>query len=82
MRKPILVYQICFNEQDITPGMFFLYDFKLAQKYAKAIMKKKKVYTWIKVQFDYYKPSRKIRKECNKWCKKLIKDWEATYNEE
>ena len=82
MSKPIKTYSIHisrYRTEDYKPFIFY-YNFKLVNKLVKAIMRYRQEYAWIRVDYEYNPPSRKNRREQNRFCKKLIKQLEATGN--
>ena len=82
MCKPIKAYSIHISRygiEDYKPFMFY-YNFRLVNKLAKAIMLYRQEYAWVRVDYEYNPPSKKIQKEQNRFCKKLIKQLEATDN--
>jgi hypothetical protein len=82
MSKPVKVYSVHISRygiEDYKPFMFY-YNFRLANKLAKTIILHRQEYAWVRVDYEYNPPSRKIRKKQNKFCKKLIKHLEAIKN--
>lgn len=83
MSKPIKAYSIHISRygvEDYKPFMFY-YNFRLVNKLVKAIIQYRHEYAWVRVDYEYNPPSRKIRKKQNRFCKKLIKQLEAIDNE-